>query len=248
MAKQRAGIILFCVDAHGKKKYLLGNESKWIKDLIPKDKWNPAYEHVSESKCRNMAGALRYFKHQKATVQALLPDNPVHHAQIEHKDDVYSTKWMIAHEKPKWGLPKGHCEDSDKNIFACARREFHEETLSKLSGTVLDSISFPYKREDEIEFFVCEVEYDIMDAILDKFAKNLADNHGDGTEFSDLATFSQRQVKRMVAHMETNEATAIAMSKLFQRRSTRKSPGSSGSSGSSSASSKRSKTHKNKKE
>ena len=222
--RQRAGVILFCKDEHGNKKYLLGNESRWLKDLAEKSDWNAAFEQVSETKCpKGMPCAKHHFDQQRPIVQALFPDMPIHYAQIDYKDDMYKTKWMAEHLKPKWGFPKGGCEPHDDSILECARREFHEETLSKLPGTVLDSISFLYKRDNEIELFVCEVEYDIMDRIVDHFAKNKKENKGDGTEFSDLKVFSRAQLKRMASHGETNEVAAIAIKKLFERRASRKS-------------------------
>ena len=236
--RQRAGVILFCTDEHGKKKYLLGNESHWLKDDVDKKDWDKAYEQVSDTRCpKGLSCAKRHFEDQREAVQALFPDKPIHRAQIEYADGLYKTKWMTPHLKPKWGFPKGGCESHDASILDCARREFYEETLSRLPGTMLDSISFLYKGNNEIELFVCEVEYDIMERIVEKFSNNRNSNDGDGTEFCDLGVFSRWQLKRMASHGETNEVAAIAIKKLFERRTSRKS-----------ASPARNKTMKNKKE
>lgn len=217
---QRAGVILFCADTHGKKKYLLGNESRWVKDIVPKGQWKRSFDHVSDEDCpHGMADAVKYFKSQRDTIHRLVPTSPFHFSQIEHADGVYKTKWMAPHPKIKYGFPKGGCEPSDKDEWACARREFQEETLSKLRGFTRDTMTFVYKGEQDIKMFIVEVEWDIMDDILDKFNDNKEDNFGDGTEFSDLKIFTRRQLERMASNKETNEVAAIAAKKLFERRS-----------------------------
>lgn len=212
MTDQKAGIILFC-SYNGQTRYLLENESKWVKDLVKKDDWKYEYQTVT---AKTVKDAIQYFKSIRPTIQSLLPEKPIHHAHITNEGSVYKTKWMVPHPTPKFGFPKGGC-GSKEDLYTCAKREFEEETLTRLNATPLDSISFVHD-DTEFEFFIVEIEYDSMEVILERFYKNKMANEGDGVEPNELALFTRHQLEIAANNGDTNLITRKVIKLLLKRR------------------------------
>jgi hypothetical protein len=212
MPDQKAGIILFCT-YNGQTRYLLENESKWVKDLVRKEDWKPEFQTVT---AKTMKEAIQYFKSIRPTIQSLLPDLPIHHAHITNEGPVYKTKWMVPHPTPKFGFPKGGCSYKE-DLYSCAKREFEEETLTKLNADPIDSISFAHD-DTEFEFFIVEIEYDSMNDILERFYRNKAFNGGDGVEPNELALFTRRQLEIAADNGDTNWITKKMITILLKRR------------------------------
>jgi len=212
MPDQKAGIILFCT-YNGQTRYLLENESKWVKDLVKKEDWKHEFQTVT---AKTMKEAIQYFKSIRPTIQSLLPYLPIHHAHITNEGTVYKTKWMVPHPTPKFGFPKGGC-GTKEDLYSCAKREFEEETLTRLNANSLDSISF-VQDDTEYEFFIVEIEHDSMNDILERFNKNKVSNDGDGVEPNELALFTREQLEIAADNRDTNWITRKVITILLKRR------------------------------
>ena len=208
---QKAGIILFC-NYKGMKRFLIINESKWVKDIADETKWDNQFQHV---KTGSMAEAYDYFKSVRPSVQALAPEKQIHFAHItDDKKGTYETKWMFPHDEPVYGFPKGGCEAAE-NRYECAKREFKEETLSVLTELPIDS--FTVNEGGNYEFFVVEVTCERMQEIVDNFNKNKTNNFGDGAEPNELHLFTKQHLRNPERLRLTNFISKKAMEILFQR-------------------------------
>lgn len=195
------------------KRYLLVNESKWVKDIADEDKWKKEFQIV---KAGSMAEANAYFKSVAPNVQELVPDKQIHFAHITEENGTYETKWMFPHEEPVLGFPKGGCAAAE-TTYECALREFKEETLWKLQETPIDSLTFNIGKAT-YEFFVVEVNCDVMENIVERFNENKANNNGDGAEPNELLLFTRSQLINPARQRQTNMSTRRAMELLFSLR------------------------------
>jgi len=223
----KAGIVLFC-KKQNVKYYLLGKESKWVKDDQPEGVWLNTFDHVSDTVVKTEDAAKEYFKDQYKAVQALAPlipktnkstpkQYPVHYAHIQHVDGVYKTKWCYCPEKQKYGFPKGGCKPRE-TILDCAKREFGEETFKDLQITFRKSISFT-EGTQLFKFYVGEIEYDIMDTILADFEQNTKINRGDGSELCELKLYTEAELIENYKKMNFVSKHVIDM--LFPQKKTR---------------------------
>jgi len=208
MTKQNVGIILFCTDNKGTKKYLLGEHSTWVRDDFGKNpKWDMSWETLPDS-TRN---PQTVFDAAKPKVQDLVKNKSLQRTQIVHDDSKYKTKWVISHSKPLWGFPKGGCKAIEDHLV-CGKREFKEEVLSDLPGSFRDTLSFYHDfHETDYEFFVYEVEYDIMERILEEF---LIKKGTEGTELIKLKAYTKSELDTL----NVNDVTKKALQLLFKRR------------------------------
>ena len=195
------------------KRFLLINESKWVKDIADVKKWDEQFQIV---KTGSMAEAYDYFKSVRPNVQALAPEKKIHFAHItDDKKGTYETKWLFPHEEPVYGFPKGGCE-AGENTYECAKREFKEETLSVLTELPIDSFTVN-ERQGNYEFFVVEVTCERMQEIVDNFNKNKINNFGDGAEPNELLLFTKQHLRNPERLRLTNFISKKAIEILLQR-------------------------------
>ena len=208
MTKQNVGIIVFCTDRNGTKKYLLGEHSTWVRDVFGKNpKWDKSWETLPDS-TRN---PRIVFDAAKTHVYNLVKNKSLQRTQIVHADGKYKTKWVVSHSKPLWGFPKGGCLPREDHLL-CGKREFKEEVLSTLPGSFRDTLSFYHDLHDtDYEFFVYEVEYDIMERILEEFPIKKGT---EGTELIQLKSFTKTDLDTL----NVNDVTKKALQLLFKRR------------------------------
>jgi len=195
------------------KRFLLINESKWVRDIADVKKWD---EQFQEKKAETMAEAYNYFKSVRPNVQALAPEKQIHFAHItDDKKGTYQTKWMFPHDEPVYGFPKGGC-DAGEDRYECAKREFKEETLSVLTELPIDSFTVN-ERQGNYEFFVVEVTCDRMQKIIDVFNENKTNNFGDGVEPNELHLFTKQHLRNPERLRLTNFISKKAIEILLQR-------------------------------